>query len=264
MNWRCRPVAHGALVLAVALAGLLPATALAGHEGRETPVVPEHGNPWWWCAGWKWCPVVIVPPVVKPPPVETPPVVKPPPVEIPPVVKPPPVVKSPPVETPPGVSPPVVTPPVVTPPVVTVAATPPPPAVPAAVPPTTTLRVAKDGPARVQAGGVALYRIRVTNGGAADASDVRVVELLPGGFSVVAAQSPGVRLVSGRPTWSVGALRAGGSRTLTIRLRAGRDLEGRRCNRVIASAGNAPAARASACLHVTAVPERRSQPAVTG
>lgn len=248
-------MAHGLTVIAVALAAFLPGTALAGDDGHGTPTVPDHWNPWWWCAGWKWCPVVVVPPVVKPPPVG-----KPPPVETPPVQPPPPV------ETPPVVAPPVVTtvaPPAPAPPA-TVAATPPPAAVPTALPPTTTLRVAKDGPARVQAGGVALFRIRVTNDGGADASDVRVVELLPGGFSLVSAESPGMRLVSGRPTWSAGALGAGRSRTLTIRVRAGRDLHGRRCNRVIASAGNAGAARAAACLRVTALPTRRARPAVTG
>lgn len=214
------------------------------------------------------------PPCLPGPPVVKPPAVKPPVVK-PPVVKPP--VEKPPVETPPVVTPPE-TPPVVAPPVVPVAPQPvaavpaaPVPAAPvptqvvvAAPKPVPHLQVTKRGPRSVRAGGTARFRIRIANDGEADAHSIRVADVLPAGFSLIRAGSPGVRLAGGRPTWQVARVRAGHSRTLYVQVRVAGTLRGGRCNRATVRAGDAGVAGARACLRITArLPEERAV-AVTG
>jgi uncharacterized repeat protein (TIGR01451 family) len=148
----------------------------------------------------------------------------------------------------------VVVPPVVPPAVVTVSP----------VSATPRLRVAKRGPARVRAGGTARFRIRVANVGDATARRIRIVDVVPSGFFLVRAESPGVRLVAGRPTWNVGRIRAGHSRTVYIRIRADRQARGGRCNRVRVRSAGTPTTGARACFHITALPPRAVRVPVTG
>ena len=126
------------------------------------------------------------------------------------------------------------------------------------------LRVTKRGPATVRAGGTAFFRIRIANDGDATAVAIRVTDMLPGGFSLIRAGSPGARLVGGRPTWRVARVRAGHSRTVYIRVRASAEVRGDRCNRVAVGARNGATAGARACFHITAGPPRRRAVAVTG
>ena len=116
----------------------------------------------------------------------------------------------------------------------------------------------------MRAGGTARFRIRIANHGGAAASGIRVTDILPAGFSLIRAGSPGARLVAGRPTWRVARVRAGHSRTLYVRVRAAKTVRGGRCNRVTVGARGAKGARARTCFRITAAPMRRRTVAVTG
>jgi uncharacterized repeat protein (TIGR01451 family) len=123
------------------------------------------------------------------------------------------------------------------------------------------LRLRKSGPARVRAGVRAVYVIRVTNGGSEVARGVRVTDLLPDGMSLTAVPA-GARLDGGRVVWTLATLGPRSTRTLRVRVRIDADIAGRRCNRARATVPGAPAAAATSCTRIVAVP-RTLLPAVT-
>jgi uncharacterized repeat protein (TIGR01451 family) len=126
------------------------------------------------------------------------------------------------------------------------------------------IRVTKKGPAAVRAGATARFRIRVANDGAGVARGVRVVDVLPAGFTLVRAGSPGVRLSAGRPAWTIARIRPGHSRTVYIQVRTTADARGTRCNRVRVTAPGVSTEGARACVRVSAAPPRVRVIAVTG
>jgi uncharacterized repeat protein (TIGR01451 family) len=124
------------------------------------------------------------------------------------------------------------------------------------------LTVDKSGPRFAVAGQVVTYRIKVSNRGGTAARRVVFSDVLPGGFSV-AARAKGARVSAGRVTWTVGSLRPGASRVVSVKLRLDRDLAGRRCNIALAKAANAIRVRDLACTRIRAIAGAIT-PAVTG
>jgi uncharacterized repeat protein (TIGR01451 family) len=108
------------------------------------------------------------------------------------------------------------------------------------------LVVVKTAPRRARSGGTITYVIKVTNRGRARALDVVIRDRMPAGL-VITRRPSGVTLRSGELTWRVGAVRAGRSRTVRVKVRIARDTVGRRCNVARASADNAALARDRAC-----------------
>jgi uncharacterized repeat protein (TIGR01451 family) len=121
--------------------------------------------------------------------------------------------------------------------------------------------VVKSGPARVRAGSVAQYAIRVINRGRTVLRGMRVVDLLPPGMSLASVPA-GSTLRGGRLVWSLRALSPGASRTLRVRVRLDADASGRSCNRATVTVPGAGSRTATACSHVVATPVR-ILPAVT-
>jgi uncharacterized repeat protein (TIGR01451 family) len=174
-------------------------------------------------------------------------------------VEKPPVVETPPVETPPVETPPAPVAPVAPTPVVTPAAAPSPTPTRTAKP-RARLRVVKTGPARVRAGHLVLFRIRVVNSGKGTAVRLRVRDLLPSSLVLAGRHRPHLR--GGLPTWHVRRLAPGHEKVLRIVVKALGPGRISRCNRVVVSGGNTAPAGARACLRV--VPRPRRVPAVTG
>lgn len=131
--------------------------------------------------------------------------------------------------------------------------------------------VTKKGPASVRAGQRARYTITVANRSGAALRALTVTDSLPAGMSLAGVPA-GSRLRGGAVVWTLGSLRAGGTRTLHIDVRLDADASGRRCNRVSVTdpgtgggtgGGTARLTRtATACTMVKAV-NRRILPAVT-
>ncbi len=124
----------------------------------------------------------------------------------------------------------------------------------------------KKGPARITAGARTRYTITVRNRGTSVLRNLTLTDVLPKGMSLTGTPS-GARLRGGRVVWSVGALKARGSRTFRVNVRIDADISGRRCNRAIATApggiGSSAVRRtAKACTAVKALP-RVLLPAVT-
>ena len=120
------------------------------------------------------------------------------------------------------------------------------------------LRVTKVGPARAVAGQQATYLITVRNTGRAAATNVVLADILPPGMTVTQR----TRMAGGNPTWRIGTLAAGASRTVRVQLRIDTQAAGRRCNVARATASNAATARAQACTRVSPIASA-VQPAVT-
>jgi uncharacterized repeat protein (TIGR01451 family) len=124
------------------------------------------------------------------------------------------------------------------------------------------LVVSKTGPRTATAGQLVTYRIKVANRSRIAARNVVLRDLLPSGFSV-SGKVKGAGISQGRITWKVGTLAAGKSKTVSVKFRVDRNVGGRRCNRAVATAGNAGTARASQCTRIAAV-AGAVEPAVTG
>lgn len=166
-----------------------------------------------------------------------------------------------------GICTPPTPPPPVTPPEtpVTPAGTPTPTGAPAVIvglrPPGPALSVSKTGPARVLAGGIAAYRITLTNIGDATATGVKLRDLVPPGMTLVG--KPSGSSVSGKNVrWTLGDLAPNASVSATVRLRASRTIAGRRCNLARATSTNAAQVQDAACTTVRSVVGQR--PPVTG
>lgn len=114
------------------------------------------------------------------------------------------------------------------------------------------LRLAKRGPARVTAGGVATYRITVRNVGRSALQSVTVTDVLPRGYAP-ARTTRGATVGSGRLTWRIGTLARGARRTVVVSVRVGASSTGRRCNLALAAARGVAVVRDTACTRVAAV-----------
>jgi uncharacterized repeat protein (TIGR01451 family) len=131
--------------------------------------------------------------------------------------------------------------------------------------------VTKKGPASVRAGQRARYTITVSNRSGAALRDLTVTDDLPAGMSLAGIPT-GSRLRGGDVVWTLGSLKAGGTRTLHVDVRLDADISGRRCNRVSVTdpgtaggtgTGTARLTRtATSCTMVKAV-NRQILPAVT-
>lgn len=110
-----------------------------------------------------------------------------------------------------------------------------------------TLKIAKTtlGRARVVPGGVARFRVTVTNTSTRAAADVVVCDRLPEELSLVS--TGGGRLRRGDLCWNVGLLPGKGSRTFTVAMRVNRDTRaGTVRNVATVTASNAASRRARA------------------
>lgn len=129
--------------------------------------------------------------------------------------------------------------------------------------------VTKKGPASVRAGQRARYTITVVNRSGAALRGLTVTDDLPAGMSLAGVPA-GSRLRGGDVVWTLGSLKAGGTRRLQVDVRLDADASGRRCNRVsVTDPGTAGGTgtgsltrTATSCTMVKAV-NRRILPAVT-
>jgi uncharacterized repeat protein (TIGR01451 family) len=102
------------------------------------------------------------------------------------------------------------------------------PAVPAA-PAGPPLAITMQSPRLAAPGGVAVYRLRVSNAGARTARGVTVSQRLDRGVAALAARGPrgtSARVAASAASWRIGALKPGRSAALTLRVRLGRSLAG--------------------------------------
>ncbi|HWH13805.1 MAG TPA: hypothetical protein VNT51_03600 [Miltoncostaeaceae bacterium] len=127
--------------------------------------------------------------------------------------------------------------------------------------PRARLVITKVGPRTARGGQNVRYVIRVTNRGRGVARNVRVSDRIPSGLAVTRRNYTTLR--NGQAVWSIGTLRPGQSRTITISLRAALRLSGSRTNVAIASATGLQPVSARAVTTFTPAP-RRVQPRVTG
>jgi uncharacterized repeat protein (TIGR01451 family) len=128
---------------------------------------------------------------------------------------------------------------------------------------TTTLAIDKRGPAKVKAGQIISYTIKITNSGTVLAENVIMRDRIPASMSL-AVKTPGVKLVKGQIEVQVGNLAPGASKTITVKFRVDRRAVGFRTNTAIASASNAPTVRDSARTRVIRVARPVIVPRVTG
>lgn len=149
-----------------------------------------------------------------------------------------------------------------------VATPPPPPAAAPAVQVTTQaparakLVVTKRGPLTATAGRTATYRITIRNASTTTASKVQLRDTLPSGMTL-SRRSSGASFRSGTLTWSIGALRAGASKNVSVTVRIDKNVGGRRCNTATALASNAKTVSDKTCSRIRAVAGAVA-PAVTG
>ncbi len=127
---------------------------------------------------------------------------------------------------------------------------------------TGSLRITKRAPARAQAMAKVRYRIRVHNPTRVTVRDIVLRDRIPSGMSFVDA-TPDAVVENGRIRWSLGTLRPGASRTVTLWLQASITVEGDRTNVATVSASGVRPVRARVSTFFQAV-QRRTRPAVTG
>ncbi len=127
---------------------------------------------------------------------------------------------------------------------------------------TGSLRITKRAPARAQAMAKVRYRIRVRNPTRVTVRDVVLRDRIPSGMSFVNA-TPDAVVENGRVRWSLGTLRPGESRSVTLWLRASITVEGDRTNVATVSGTGVRLVRARVSTFFQAV-QRRTRPAVTG
>jgi uncharacterized repeat protein (TIGR01451 family) len=125
------------------------------------------------------------------------------------------------------------------------------------------LRVAKTADkARVRAGGLVSYTIRVTNPSKAAVRNVRTCDHLPAGLVAVKA-SPKVKVSEGRYCWTAKRIGAGKSKSYELTVRTLPGAAGRTVNRATASsAGVRDTARAARAVRV--LPRQAAGGGVTG
>ncbi len=126
------------------------------------------------------------------------------------------------------------------------------PAVATAAIPQAKLAIKVAGPARARAGAIVVYRLRVTNTSPNTALGVVLRNPLPGGLTL-AQRIKGARLSKATNTWTFGDMAAGASRTVSVRLRVDRSIQGLRCLSGVAVASNAPRVNGRACTRILAV-----------
>jgi uncharacterized repeat protein (TIGR01451 family) len=108
------------------------------------------------------------------------------------------------------------------------------------------LKLTKTASARtVRAGGTLTYAIRVTNASTFALRSVRVCDDLPSGL-VFVSSTPSSKLSNGTHCWTISALGATKSKTITMKVRVLRGAGGRKVNVATATAPNARGARARA------------------
>lgn len=160
----------------------------------------------------------------------------------------------------PPVTPPT-TPTPVTPPVITPvpAASPAPPAAPQ-----TKLCVTKKANRKtVRQNGTVVWTIRVRNCGKVTATGTVLTDPLL--VDTTLGKHKGASLARGEVVWRLGTLAVGKSKTVSFTVRFDRDARvGKHINRVVASASNAPVARAAASVKVTRTVRKPQRVAVTG
>lgn len=127
---------------------------------------------------------------------------------------------------------------------------------------TARLSIIKVGPASAKAGSVITFSIRVRNTSKVAATRVVIRDILPAGYTVVRA--PGATITRGRPVWNVGNLAPGATKTVTIRVRIGKNVSGSRINRATAVAANAAQVAARRTTKVARVAGAIVIPRVTG
>ena len=125
-----------------------------------------------------------------------------------------------------------------------------------------SLRITKTAPARAKALARVRYKITVRNPTRFSVQNVVLRDRMPSGMSFVDSSRDAV-VESGRIRWSLGTLRGGASRTVTVWLRAGASVQGRRTNVATVSATSVRTARAQVSTLFQAV-QRRVRVAVTG
>ena len=106
------------------------------------------------------------------------------------------------------------------------------------------------------------YRIKVRNPTRVTVRNVVLRDRIPSGMSFVDA-TPDATVENGRVRWSLGTLRPGESRTVTLWLQASITVEGDRTNVATVSATAVRTVRARVSTFFQAV-QRRTRPAVTG
>jgi len=91
------------------------------------------------------------------------------------------------------------------------------------------LAIDMDSPRMAAPGGLAVYTLHVTNSGTRDATGVTVRQRLGRGIAAISARGPkgaAVKVAKGAASWRLSSLKAGGSATLTLKVRVGRRATG--------------------------------------
>jgi uncharacterized repeat protein (TIGR01451 family) len=117
-------------------------------------------------------------------------------------------------------------------------------------------------PGTVTAGHEVTYHLAVTNPMDIAIRDVKVCDSLPAGMTYVSS-NPKAKLTDGRSCWTLKALAAGKSKTITVLARALRGASGNLTNHATATAKGMRAVTAHATVHVTPAPAEAPTP-VTG
>jgi uncharacterized repeat protein (TIGR01451 family) len=117
-------------------------------------------------------------------------------------------------------------------------------------------------PGTVEAGGTVRYTLVVKNTGKANAHDVRVCDTLPAGVTVTS--TGGGKLSNGVVCWTVGLLVKNRSRQFSLLVKVDVTQRTRIKNNAVATASDAPTARASTSTYVTIPKSRSGVAGVTG
>ncbi len=127
----------------------------------------------------------------------------------------------------------------------------------AAAPPVRSLAMSLDSPHLAAPGGVAVYRLRVTNNGTRTVRGLRVAQRLDRGVSPLEARGPrgtATRFRRGAAHWALAPLKSGRSATLVLRVRLARSLAGNVSRTTVALHGTG--ARSATASATTAVVRR--------
>jgi uncharacterized repeat protein (TIGR01451 family) len=125
-----------------------------------------------------------------------------------------------------------------------------------------SLRISKSAPASARALSTVRYRITVRNPTPVAVRNAVLRDRIPSGMSFRAASRAG-RVESGRIRWSLGTLRPGARRTVTVWLFASASVRGNRTNVATVSATGVRTVKAEVSTFFQAV-QRQTRPAVTG
>ena len=115
-----------------------------------------------------------------------------------------------------------------------------------------TMRLGVVGPKSARAGAVVTYSFTVTNTSGHTAKAVNLRSPLPSGL-VIARLSKGAKFTKATNTWSLGNIAAGGSKTVSVKLRIDRNAKGSKCVSGRATANNADPASGRSCTRILAV-----------